>query len=146
AYESGIPRFALERLVKLITVSNNLDQGTTTTLIKNLYPLERVPSKLVTQIVCCLGTASNKPSPATQSLLLRWLILVYDFLDDRAHLLKLYAVLFNCLAISSLRKPLCHVLSLITRRKHVKPFRIQALMELLQNTGAQEKELISLLR
>ena len=146
AYVSGIPQFALERLVKLITTNNHLGQGTTTTLIKNLYPLERVPSKLVTQIVCSLGTAGNKPSPATQSLLLRWLILVFDFLDERAHLSKLYAVLFNHLTISSLRKPLCHILSFITRRKHVKPFRIQALMELLQNAGGDEKELISLLK
>lgn len=146
AYETGIPQFPLERLIKLITASNTLDQGTTTTLIKNLYPLERVPSKLITHIVCCLGTASSKPSPATQSLLVRWLILVYDFLDDKTHLSKLYAVLFNCLVISSLRKPLCHLLSSITRRKHVKPFRIQALMELLRSTGGVEKELVSLLR
>lgn len=146
AYESGIPQFALERLIKLITQNNHLGQGTTTTLIKNLYPLESVSSKLVTQIVCCLGTAGNKPSPATQSLLLRWLVLVFDFLDERAHLSKLYAVLFNHLTISSLRKPLCHILSFITRRKHVKHFRIQALMELLRNTGGDEKELISLLK
>lgn len=103
-------------------------------------------SKLVTQVVCCLGPSKNKPTPATQALLLRWLLLVYDFLEDRAHLSKLYAVLFNYLDMISLRKPLCHLLSLITRRKHVKPFRIQALMELLRNTGGEEKELICLLR
>lgn len=108
--------------------------------------MERVSSKLVTQVVCCLGPSKNKPTPATQALLLRWLLLVYDFLEDRAHLSKLYAVLFNYLDMISLRKPLCHLLSLITRRKHVKPFRIQALMELLRNTGGEEKELICLLR
>lgn len=111
-----------------------------------MYPVERVSSKLVTQVVCCLGPSKNKPTPATQALLLRWLLLVYDFLEDRAHLSKLYAVLFNYLDMISLRKPLCHLLSLITRRKHVKPFRIQALMELLRNTGGEEKELICLLR
>lgn len=96
--------------------------------------------------MCSLGPSKNKPTPATQALLLRWLLLVYDFLEDRTHLSKLYAVLFNYLDMISLRKPLCHLLSIITRRKHVKPFRIQALMELLRNTGGEEKELVSLLR
>lgn len=146
AYDSGLPGAALERLIKILTTSNHLDQGTITTLIKNLYPAERVPSKLVTQLVCCLGPTKNKPSPATQVQLLRWLILVYDFLEDRTHLSKLYAVLFNYLDMLSLRKPLCHILSFITRRKHVKPFRIQALMELVRSSGGDEKELLTLLK
>ncbi|PYI10766.1 Mis6 domain protein [Aspergillus sclerotiicarbonarius CBS 121057] len=145
AYESGIPPAALERLLKLLTTHNALDQGTITTLVKNLYPLERMSSKLITQVVCCLGPAKTKPSPATQALLVRWLILVYDFIDDRSHLSKLYAVLFNYLDMISLRKPLCHLLSFITRRKHVKPFRIQALMELVSVSGGEEKELLILL-
>ncbi|KAL4918075.1 Mis6-domain-containing protein [Aspergillus aurantiobrunneus] len=146
AYESGVAPAALERLLKILTRSSNLDQGTITTLIKNLYPAERIASRLITQVVCCLGPTKNKPSPATQALLLRWLILVYDFLDDRSHLSKLYAVLFNHLDMISLRKPLCHILSFITRRKHVKPFRIQALMELVGTSGGDDRELISLLR
>lgn len=146
AYESGVPQAALERLLKTLTRSNYLDQGTITTLIKNLYPSEQIASKLVTQVVCCLGPTKNKPSPATQALLLRWLILVYDFIEDRSHLSKLYAVLFNHLDMISLRKPLCHILSFITRRKHVKPFRIQMLMELVGTSGGDDKELVSLLR
>ncbi|OQD75742.1 hypothetical protein PENDEC_c006G04041 [Penicillium decumbens] len=120
AYESGIPQIALGRLLKVLTTKNNLDQGTVTALIKNLYPQERVISKHVTQVVCCLGPSKSKPSPATQALLVRWLILAYDLLEDKTHLGKL--------------------------RKHVKPFRIQALMELIQNSGGDEKELLSLLR
>lgn len=146
AYEGGTSPAILERLLKILTTNNQLDQSTSTTLVKNLYPLEPVSSKLITQVVCCLGPSKNKPSPATQALLLRWLLLAYDFLEDRTHLSKLYAVLFNYLGMISLRKPLCHLLALITRRKHVKPFRIQALMELLRDTGGEEKELVSLLR
>jgi centromere protein I len=146
AYESGIPQIALGRLLKVLTTKNNLDQGTVTALVKNLYPQERVASKHVTQVACCLGPSKSKPSPATQALLVRWLILAYDLLEDKTHLGKLYAVLFNHLDMISLRKPLCHLLTLITRRKHVKPFRIQALMELIQNSGGDEKELLSLLR
>ncbi|KAF7114002.1 hypothetical protein CNMCM5793_006185 [Aspergillus hiratsukae] len=145
AYESGISPSALERLINILTRNNHLDQGTITTLIKNLYPIDRISSRVVTQVVCCLGPSKNKPSPATQASLLRWLILVHEFCEDRSHLTKLYAVLFNHLDMISLRKPLCHLLSMITRRKHVKPFRIQALMELVNTAGAEEKELISLL-
>jgi centromere protein I len=145
AYESGINPSALERLIHILTRNNHLDQGTITTLIKNLYPIDRISSKVVTQVVCCLGPSKNKPSPATQASLLRWLILVYEFCEDRSHLAKLYAVLFNHLDMISLRKPLCHLLSMITRRKYVKPFRIQALMELVNAAGAEEKELIGLL-
>lgn len=146
AYESGIPPAALQRLMNVLTKPNALDQSTITTLIKNLYPLERIPSNIVTQVVCSLGPSKNKPSAATQALLLRWLILVFDFLEDRNHLSKLYSVLFNFLDMLSLRKSLCHLLSLTTRRKHVKPFRIQGLMELLRNSGGDEKEILGLLR
>lgn len=146
AYEGGIPQSALARLLKILTTRTSLDQGTVTSLVKNLYPQENVASRHVTQVVCCLGPSKSKPSPATQALLVRWLILAYELLEDRAHLGKLYAVLFNHLDMISLRKPLCHLLSLITRRKHVKPFRIQALMELIQNAGGEDRELISLLK
>ncbi|KAJ5600393.1 hypothetical protein N7450_001460 [Penicillium hetheringtonii] len=146
AYENGLSPSALDRLLKVLCVKNSLDQGSVTSLVKNIYPRERVSSKLVTRVVCCLGPSKAKPSPATQALLVRWLIVVYDLLEEKGHLGKLYAVLFNYLDMISLRKPLCHLLSLITRRKHVKPFRIQGLMELIQNAGGEDKELVCLLR
>ncbi|OJJ43822.1 hypothetical protein ASPZODRAFT_145761 [Penicilliopsis zonata CBS 506.65] len=146
AYEEGISPAALERLVNLITAQNELDQSTLTILIKNLYPQDKISTQVVTKVVCCLGPSKNKPSAATQAQLLRWLILTYDYLEDSTHLLKLYTVLFNFLDMISLRKPLCHLLSLLTRRKHVKPFRIQALMELHRNSGGDEKELLGLLQ
>jgi centromere protein I len=146
AYDTGIAATTLGRLINVITRSKHCDQSTLTALIKNLYPAEKVPSSVVTKVVCCLGPSKNKPSPATQALLVRWLILVYDNLEDPSHLSKLYAVLFDHLDMVSLRRSLCHLLSMITRRKHVKPFRIQAVMELLRNVGDDERELLGLLR
>ncbi|EEA26896.1 hypothetical protein EYB25_002074 [Talaromyces marneffei] len=146
AYNVGIPTDILEQLVDILTKPNHLDQTTITTLIKNLYPQERVPSTAVTKIVCSLGPTKLKPSPATQTLLLQWLLLVYEFFEEPAILSRLYSVLFNMLDMISLRRPLCHILSLITRRPHVKPFRIQAIMELLRNATDDEKELMGLLR
>jgi centromere protein I len=43
------------------------------------------------------------------------------------------------------RPLLCHVLSLATRRKHVRPFRIQMLMELTRQAG-NEPPLVGLMR
>lgn len=146
AYDVGIPSDALEKLIDVLTKPNHLDQATVTTLIKNLYAQERVPAIIVTKIICGLGPGKAKSSLATQALLLRWLLLVYECLEDQSHLSKLYSVLFSLLDMISLRRPLCHLLSLITRRRHVKPFRIQAVMELLRNAGDDEKELMGLLR
>ncbi|OJD17996.1 hypothetical protein AJ78_01953 [Emergomyces pasteurianus Ep9510] len=146
AYDSGIPTHLLERLIVVISKSKHLDQTTITTIVKNLYPAERVPPHIISKVVCCFGPGRSKPSPATQALFLRWLILVYEYMEDRSHLSRLYAVLFNFLDMISLRRSLCHLLSLITRRKHIKPFRIQALLELMRNTGGEERELLGLLK
>ncbi|EGC49792.1 Mis6 domain-containing protein [Histoplasma capsulatum var. duboisii H88] len=146
AYESGIPTHLLERLITIISKSKHLDQSTITTIVKNLYPSERVRPRTVSMVISCFGPSRNKPSPATQALLLRWLILVYDDMDDQSYLSRLYGVLFNFLDMISLRRSLCHLLSLISRRKHIKPFRIQALMELMKNTGGEERELLGLMK
>ncbi|EQL33859.1 hypothetical protein BDFG_04240 [Blastomyces dermatitidis ATCC 26199] len=146
AYESGIPTHLLERLIATISKSKHLDQTTITTIVKNLYPSERVRPRTASMVISCFGPSRSKPSPATQSLLIRWLILVYEDMEDQSCLSRLYAVLFNFLDMISLRRSLCHLLSLITRRKHIKPFRIQALMELMRNTGGEERELLGLLK
>ncbi|OJD25076.1 hypothetical protein ACJ73_03554 [Blastomyces percursus] len=146
AYESGIPTHLLQRLITTISKSKHLDQTTITTIVKNLYPSERVLPGTVSMVISCFGPSRSKPSPATQSLLLRWLILVYEDMEDQSCLSRLYAVLFNFLDMISLRRSLCHLLSLITRRKHIKPFRIHALMELMRNTGGEERELLGLLK
>lgn len=70
--------------------------------------------------------------------------MVYPVLDDPSILSHVYSVIFNMLDMLSLRyeshhpsaKPansessanLCQLLAMITKRKHVKPFRIQYLL------------------
>lgn len=145
-YLRGLHTGVVDRIIDILTRPNFLDQGTVTIIIKNLYAQTKVPSSVITKIVCSLGPTKGKPSLATQVLLLCWIVLVYDYLEDPSHLSKLYSVLFNYLDMISFRKPLCYLLSLITRRKHVKPFRIQALMELIRNAGDDERELNGVLR
>lgn len=130
----------------IITRPNEVDQSSLGNLIRNLYPATRVPDIIAIKVVGSLGHGRVKPSYSAQAALLKWLIMVYDVLENQKVLSQLYSVLFNLLDASALRyfsnhgepslpfpnadifRPqLCHVLSLITRRKHVRPFRIQAL-------------------
>jgi centromere protein I len=85
--------YLLNRLLEIIVKPNHVDQSTLTSIIKNLYPSAKVPGDIVAKIVCCLGPSKTKPSPATQNSLLRWLILVYEDLEDPTYLPKLYSIL-----------------------------------------------------
>jgi centromere protein I len=145
AFTSGIPTDDLTSLVDILTQPNHIEQSSVTTLIKNLYPSSKVSSTIIVKIVCALGPGKTKPSHATQGLLLQWILLVYEVLGDHSCLHRLYRTLFNQLDMLSLRRPLCQLLCMITRRKHVKPYRIQTLLELQQKYG-DEAALGSLIR
>ncbi|EMD87275.1 hypothetical protein COCHEDRAFT_1217472 [Bipolaris maydis C5] len=145
ATEGGLDQDALRDVVQLISVKTSLDQTTITTLIKNLYPARRIPRDVVITVVGALGQGKGKPSPGTQDSLVKWLITVHEIIEEQSVLSRLYSVLFDMLDMISIRTSLCHLLSLITRRKHVKPFRIQQLLELSRGLG-NEPALQGLLR
>ena len=146
AYENGLSNHALSTALDIVTQPNFLGQTSITTLIRGLYPASRVSADLVFNVVASLGSGRDKPSPPTQNLLLRWVIMIYEVLEDRTSISSLYSVLFNMLDMISirfdnstlyfadangLRASLCHLLAIITRRKNVKPFRIQILLATL---------------
>lgn len=144
AFAVGLDEDALETVVHIAARKTELDQTSVTTLIRNLYPAQRVSGQVIVTIVSALGQGKGKPSPATQDSLVRWLALIHEIIEDANTLSRLYGVLFGMLDMISIRcattlrahlptqansdrTSLCHLLSLITRRKHVKPFRIQQL-------------------
>lgn len=131
AYERGLPPAALRTLVVDVLAAPGilLDQASLGSLVRSLYPSGAVADDVVLAVVGCLGQGALKPPLPVQALLLRWLVLVYHVLSAPALavLARSYAVLFNLLDTAGIRPPLCHVLVLVTRRKHVRPFRIQAL-------------------
>ncbi|ESZ92293.1 Mis6 domain-containing protein [Sclerotinia borealis F-4128] len=164
AYEEGLSNASLEKLIDIITLPNELDQGSIGSLIRHLYPTSKVTGAIVIKVVGSLGHGQAKPSYAAQAALLKWIVLVYDVLENQKVLSQLYAVLFNLLDTIALRyfqvpthakglslaanvgrSQLCHVLSLITRRKHVRPFRIQCLMQWTRKAG-HDPVLVGLLR
>lgn len=142
AFQHGLDEDALRDVVQLASIKTHLDQTSVTTLIKNLYPARRVSDDVVITIVGALGQGKGKPSPSTQDSFVKWLTTVHDILESPTTLSRLYGVLFGMLDMISIRwallhahlelrganinrTSLCHLLSSITRRKHVKPFRIQ---------------------
>ncbi|KAL5121455.1 hypothetical protein ACEQ8H_000527 [Pleosporales sp. CAS-2024a] len=102
AWEHGLDEDALRTVVQLVCVKTHLDQSTVTTLVKNLYPAQRVPAHLVVTIVGALGQGKGKPSPGTQDSLVKWLRNVNDILEDPSVLSRLYGVLFGMLDMISI--------------------------------------------
>jgi len=103
AYEEGLPNAPLARLVDIITLPNLLDQANVGRLIRNLYPASKVPDAVVAKVVGSLGHGRAKSAYPAQAALLKWLVMVYDVLENQKILSQLYAVLFNLLDTIAIR-------------------------------------------
>lgn len=147
AYSQGLLPDELMQLIDLVTSPGHLDQASLNTVIKNLYPVGSVSEPVVLKITGSLGLGQLKPSLTLQSSLLQWIIQAYHVFDNKAQavLSRAYAVLFNLLDISVTRPQLFHILAIITRRKHVQHYRIQALLNLTRQ-NANDRHLLGLLR
>jgi centromere protein I len=103
AYEEGLPNASLEKLVDIITLPNELDQASVGNLIRNLYPAGKVPDKVVVKVVGSLGHGKTKPSYSSQAALLKWLVMVFDVIENHAVLSRLYDIFFNLLDTVAIR-------------------------------------------
>ncbi|KAI1138911.1 Mis6-domain-containing protein [Hypoxylon sp. FL0543] len=135
SYDQGLLPEDLSQLIDLVTTPSFLDQASLGNIIRNLYPATTVSVDLVTRVVGSLGHGKLKPSLAIQGALLKWLVMIYHVIDNQTILSRAYSVLFNLLDTAAIRKQLCHLLALITRRRHVRPYRIQSLLSLSRQTG-----------
>ncbi|KAI1449808.1 Mis6-domain-containing protein [Annulohypoxylon stygium] len=135
SYEQGLLPEDLSQLIELVTTPNFLDQASLGNILRNLYPAAAVNADFIVKVIGSLGHGKLKPSLAIQGALLKWLIMIYHIIDHQAILSQAYSVLFNLLDTAAIRKQLCHLLALITRRRHVRPYRIQSLLSLSRQTG-----------
>ncbi|KAK6584557.1 hypothetical protein PZA11_002781 [Diplocarpon coronariae] len=103
AYSDGLSNATLDKLVDIITTPNELDQSSLGGLIRNLYPVTRVPDTIVVKVVASLGHGSAYPSYSAQAALLKWLVMVYDVLANQKILSQLYSLFFNLLDNTALR-------------------------------------------
>lgn len=147
AYNQGLLPEELSQLIDLIISRSHLDQASLNSIIKHLYPVSQVSEDAILKIIGSLGLGEWKPSLTLQSSLLQWVIQVYHVLNTKAQsvLSRAYSVLFNLLDVSATRPQLFHILAIITRRKHVQHYRIQALLNLTRQ-NANDRHLQGLLR
>lgn len=103
AFDVGLDQDSLRTVVHIVSVKTELDQTSVTTLLKNLYPAQRVPSDVVITIVGALGQGKGKPTPGSQNGFVKWLITVHDILEEANVLSRLYGVLFGLLDSISIR-------------------------------------------
>ncbi|BFZ62411.1 hypothetical protein YB2330_003505 [Saitoella coloradoensis] len=146
AVRNGLTDDSMSRLVDVIANPNStLDTGTASLLIKALLPRNRVQDSIVLKIVGSLGRGDGRGQFTAQPALLRLLLLLQPYLASPTLLSKLYGALFHYLGYTTLRPYLCHILFLITRRKHVTPARISALNEYIK-WSVEDRALNALLR
>ncbi|KAG0260978.1 hypothetical protein DFQ27_003256 [Actinomortierella ambigua] len=94
----GLLPDALETALDVV-LSKKLDDTTAKKLVKLLLPRAHVPEDCAIKIMGCLGRYSR----GVEAVLLRWLIIVYDYLDGRTKFVKLYGVAFHYLSYETLR-------------------------------------------
>ncbi|EDO43463.1 predicted protein [Nematostella vectensis] len=104
-------------------------------LVKSLIPKNRIPSLALVKAISWIST--NKLSISLQALLVRWILVVYQLLDDITPLQALYGVLFLFLESDVLCPLVCQLLSYITRKEDVKRFRIKRILNLQNRVGTQ---------
>ncbi|CAJ2507310.1 Uu.00g084960.m01.CDS01 [Anthostomella pinea] len=145
SYDQGLLPADLNELIDLITTPSFLDQASLASIVRSLYPATTVGDEIVIKAVGCLGHGQLKPSLTIQGALLKWLIMIHHIMEKQDVLSQMYSVLFNLLDTAAIRPQLCHLLALITRRRHVRPHRIQTLLSLSRQTG-NDPTLTGLLR
>lgn len=93
----------MDQIVDLITTPSELDQASIVCLIKNLYPSSKVSTESTLKVLGAFGHGQSRATFSTQAWLLRWLVMVYDVLQDPKILSQAYSVLFNLLDTIAIR-------------------------------------------
>ncbi|XP_077988140.1 centromere protein I-like [Glandiceps talaboti] len=126
-----------ENILKLATVAGSarFSESVTVRLIKSLIPSKYVPEDAVVRVVSWMCT--NKPSSNVQTWLTKWMITIYDYLEDNNILHALYPMLFLFIDNEQMCPSLCHLLYRMTRKEDVKQYRVQKLLEIQHKVGVQ---------
>ncbi|KAG4304099.1 hypothetical protein PORY_002463 [Pneumocystis oryctolagi] len=136
AEKFGLDSESIDKGISMMCRSHHIDQSNTITIINSMMPCEKVKQKTVIRIFGSLGHGRGRASLFVQfkNILLKWVVMVYDYLEGYDELNQLYGVVFHYIGFVTLRKYLCHILILITRRNNVKAFRIEKLLEIQRQT------------
>ncbi|RMB98318.1 hypothetical protein DUI87_25223 [Hirundo rustica rustica] len=134
ALKQGLPPEVFETLLN-VALSGKFADTVNTRILKSLIPASVVPESSVVTAVSwlCVGQCSGN----VQLLFLKWLITVFDLIDQKEQLNALYGFFFSFLQDEKVCPYVCHLLYLLTRKENVKPFRIRRLLDLQAKMGVQ---------
>ncbi|KAI8577817.1 hypothetical protein K450DRAFT_250142 [Umbelopsis ramanniana AG] len=102
-------------------------------LIKLMLPRGKVSANHALKIIASLS--GRRLSERIQATLLKWIVTIYDLIDSKDKVAKSYGILFHFLDSELLRPGICHLLYYMTRRVHVKSYRIRQLMRQVSKSG-----------
>lgn len=122
AFEDGLSEASLDELVDIVTLPNELDQASIANIVRNLYPAAQVSDDALVKVIGSLGHGQSRAAFPVQSLLLKWLVMVYDSIGNPKILSHAYSFLFNLLDTIAIRSTsLHHILSLDANSKQSAP-------------------------
>ncbi|XP_075690354.1 centromere protein I [Rhinoderma darwinii] len=130
----GFPADGVDILLRL-TLSGNLVENVNIRILKCLIPATELHQDCIIAAVSLFCTGRSTSS--TRILFIRWLISVFDLISCKDVLSLLYNFFFGFILDDKLCPILCHLLYLLTRKEHVKPYRVRNLLELQSRKGLQ---------
>ncbi|OWF49678.1 centromere protein I-like [Mizuhopecten yessoensis] len=130
----GLPAEYITDLVDA-AANTNIPDSVGARLIRALTPSTVVPEQAVINAISHMCT--NKPSIRIQTFFLRWILVVYDYIDKKENLHKLYGIIFYFLENQTMMPYVCHLLYLLTQKEDVRLFRVRRLLMIQNKMGAQ---------
>lgn len=127
----GVPNDILLSVIKRLILPESTIPSSFRLLLTRDYLIPRHPvsSELVKTIIGIQLGKALTVSFSVYEELLKWLVIVYPFLEDSKIITKLYPILFFKLPYEPARRWVCHLLYLATCPALVTPWRIQLLTE-----------------
>ncbi|GFN83937.1 centromere protein i [Plakobranchus ocellatus] len=138
AMSHGLSQDQLTTLITVIGSQNpKLTQVIRCKLVKCLIPSYKVPQAAVVKVFHIIAANVLANPTNLHSLLLRWVLLVFDHLDGYDRLHRLYGLVFSFIDSVRLLPHACQLLFLLTRREDVVLFRVQKLLDLIRLQGPE---------
>ncbi|XP_021106131.1 centromere protein I isoform X2 [Heterocephalus glaber] len=134
AWKNGLAPEAIDILLN-VALSGKFGTAVNTRILKCMIPTTLVSEESVVKAISwlCVGKCSGN----TKVLFYRWLVAMFDFIDQKEQINLLYGFFFASLQDDALCPYVCHLLYLLTKKDNVKPFRVRKLLDLQAKMGMQ---------
>ncbi|XP_007950385.1 centromere protein I [Orycteropus afer afer] len=134
AWENGLEPGAIDILLN-VALSGKFGNAVNTRILKYLIPATLISGDTVVKAVSwlCVGKCSG----SIKVLFFRWLVAMFDFINEKDQVNSLYGFFFASLQDDGVCPYVCHLLYLLTRKENVKPFRVRKLLDLQAKMGMQ---------